>query len=476
MLLDVIFLDKSDERMSNNELVENFKNRLKFKDKQIFCDGIIYNYNFKESKNKNNIRLKISTLKGTSTSEEAKEIDFLKNKIRNGAHRKDYRIIIDFDGASEYYCSKLYRFISIFERRIRQFIYIITLSAYGNSWVEKTFTDEILNDVKAKENDSKRHIEMALECFTFQNIIDYLFTKRYEVELEEVINSAKKIANNPENSKEDIIKVLNKAKKSSLWDKLFDRYGSKFSEDDIDQIRKIRNDVMHNKEIRTEEFDSYKKLLRNCNKKLVNAISEVESENYPDTLNIIDIFYSLSETMKSMENLGKSVIESITPAMNDLIKITENIKKSINIEGVLESFNLFFKNQFADNSKLMKQSYINSIKASHESVVPNSIFEKSSISTNIMKGAVPNINYISEDYKEIFTSMSKIGFTSVDYNYTNLDNSWISNITHNNYADLFNSKIPSVAKSAFKQDETIRSLNNKNDALDDGIYQDDSES
>lgn len=467
-------------------MIDDFKGKLDFKSDQIICDDLIFNYSFNESKNNNNIRLKINTLKESATSVGAKQIDFLKNRIRNGIHRKDFRIIIIYDEASEYYCTKLSRFISIFERKLRQFIYIITLTAYGNNWIKETFSEEIQKAVAEIESNKNRHIEMALECFTFQDFIDYLFTKRYEVELEEVIYSAKNVANNPENSKEDIIKILNKAKKTSLWDKLFDRYGMEFLEADIDQIRKIRNDVMHNKEISTEDFDSYKKLLRSCNKKLDKAILKVESENYPDTVNIIDIFYSLSETMKSMANLGKSVIESITPAINDLIKITENIKKAINIEGVSESYNLFLKNQFADNSKLIKQSYIKSMNPLQKSVISNDTFVKSSINTNIVKGVVLNINYISEDYKEIFKPIVWTSITNADYKCTSLDNSWISNVTHNHYSDLFNSKIPSVAKSAFKQNklyydipiklsETTKSLN-KNDAEDDEIYQDDSES
>lgn len=486
MLLDVIFLNKSDKKMSNDELVENFKNRLEFKDKQIFCDGTIYNYNFKESKNKNNIRLKISTLKGTSTSVEAKEIDFLKNKIRNGAHRKDYRIVIDFDGASEYYCTKLSRFISIFERKLRQFIYIITLTAYGNNWIEETFSDEIRRVVTEVENNKNRHIEMALECFTFQDFIDYLFNRRYEIELEEVISSAINVASDPENNNEDIIKILNKAKKVSLWDKLFDGYGMEFLQGDIDKIRKIRNDVMHNKEISTEEFDSYKKLLRDCNKKLDNAILKVENEKYPDTINIADIFYSLSETMQSMMNLGKSVIESITPAIRDLITITDKITKTINIEKISELYNLSLKNNLANKSQLINQSYINSISSLQKSVVSNNIFEKASFNSNIIKGAVPNFNYLSKDYKELYNPMLKIRTSSIDYKCTSLDNSWISNVTHNHYADLFNSKIPSVAKSAFKQNklyydmpikfsETIKGLNTKNSAEDNESHQDDPE-
>lgn len=487
MILDIILLNKNNEEISNETMLDDFKGKLDFKSDQIICDDLIFNYSFKESKNNNNIRLKINTLKESATSVGAKQIDFLKNRIRNGIHRKDFRIIIIYDEASEYYCTKLSRFISIFERKLRQFIYIITLTAYGNNWIKETFSEEIQKAVAEIESNKNRHIEMALECFTFQDFIDYLFTKRYEVELEEVIHSAKNIANNPENSKEDIIKILNKAKKTSLWDKLFDRYGIEFLEDDIDQIRKIRNDVMHNKEISTEEFESYKKLLRSCNKKLDKAILKVESENYPDTVNIIDIFYSLSETMKSMANLGKSVIESITPAINDLIKITESIKKAINIEGISESYNLFLKNQFVDNSKLIKQSYIKSINPLQKSVISNNTFEKSSINTNIVKGAVPNINYISEDYKEIFKPMVWTSITNVDNKCTSVDNRWISNINNNYYSDIFNSKIPSVAKSAFKQNKlyydipiklskTIKSLNNKNDALDDESYQDDSES
>ena len=249
MILDIILLNKNNEKISRNTIVEDFKPKLKFKNGKILCDELIFKYTFQESKN-NNIRLKINTLKDKSPSIEAKELDYLKNIIRNGEHRKNYRIIIVYDEPSEYFCSKLTNFISKFERRLRKIIYILNLAAYGNKWIEETFSEEIQKAVVEVENNKNRHIEMALECFTFQDFIDYLFTKRYEVELEEVIYSAKNIANNPESSKEDIIKILNKAKKTSLWDKLFSGYELEFLETDIEEIRKIRNDVMHNREIR----------------------------------------------------------------------------------------------------------------------------------------------------------------------------------------------------------------------------------
>lgn len=476
MLLDVVFLDKKNRELSHDILVENFKDRLDFKDKQIFCDEISFNYKFQKSKNKNNIRLKISTLKGTSTRIEAKEIDILKNRIKNGSHRKDYRIIIVYDGASEYCCTKLSRFISIFERKLRQFIYIITLAAYGNKWIEETFFDDIKKEIKEKESDEKRHVEMALECFTFQNYIDYLFEKRCDEKLEDILQSAVEVADDSNSNKEDVLKILNKAKKVSLWDKLFNGYEMEFLETDIEKIRKIRNDVMHNKEISLDDFETYKKLLRECNKKLECAISRVESDNYPETVNIVDIFYSLRETMQSMVNLRKSVIESIAPAIKDLITITDKITKTINIDKISELYKLSFKNQIVDRSQLISQSYINSIDSLQKSLVSNNIFEKANFNTNFLKGAVPNFDYISEEYKETFNPMLKIRTSSIDYKL-------IKNITNDYYTDIINSKIPNIDESAFNQyngmpfglTETIKSLNGKIDVEDDGTLHDKSE-
>lgn len=259
MNLDIIFVNNYEEN-SIDKFKKDFERKIIFDDDdKLFCDELVFEYNIKKSLSNKNIRLQVNTLKETETKLEADHLSLLKRGFRNGIHRKNYKIIIIYDGSSEYYCNKLYKFLAKYERNLRRFIYIITLSAFGNKWVEETFSKEIKAEVSSKGVNKNKHIEMALECFDFQTYIDYLFTKRSEIELEDIIEEINQFSYDKKFDKNELINILSKGKKVSLWEKLFDEYSIDILEKEIDDIRKIRNVVMHNKEINDIQFEEYKK-------------------------------------------------------------------------------------------------------------------------------------------------------------------------------------------------------------------------
>lgn len=396
MILDIIFLSKNNEKISSDTIEEDFESKLDFKNGQILCNQFIFKYTFQESKN-NNIRLKINTLKDKLPSTNAKELDYLKNIIRNGEHRKKYRIIIVYDESSAYYCSKLTNFISKFERRLRKFIYDITLAVYGNKWVEETFSNDIRKEVKEKEGDKKRHVETALEYFTFQNYIDYLFKERYDLELEDIIQRAIETASNPKSQKEDIITILNRAKKVSLWDKLFSGYELEFSEADIEEIRKIRNDVMHNREISASDFYHYKDLLISNNKKIKKAILNVERDKYGDKVNVADVLYSLNETMFSMVKINKAIEKALKPSFKDIKTISDTINEMVESKKLKDLHKLSLNNKLTEISKDTNQIYMNSIDSLRRSISLNSI-EKLNYNIN---PAIRSMAELDSKWKEI---------------------------------------------------------------------------
>ena len=69
---------------------------------------------------------------------------FIKNDLRC-----KYNVVVIFDGASEYYCNNLSKYIFTFERKLRRFVYLTVLSAYGTECTKKTVVDEeIKKDVQ----------------------------------------------------------------------------------------------------------------------------------------------------------------------------------------------------------------------------------------------------------------------------------------------------------------------------------------
>ena len=106
MLLDAIFIQKE----GNNDIdlfKQSFANVISFEGKILYLNELRFNYSIQKSEGQKGIRLKIATIEGRSTKKEADNIVALKNAMTKGKHRSNYDIVFIFDGASEYYCSKL---------------------------------------------------------------------------------------------------------------------------------------------------------------------------------------------------------------------------------------------------------------------------------------------------------------------------------------------------------------------------------
>lgn len=373
MFVDIIFISKN-HKFDKNKFMKDFNGKIYFRDNRLKCDEFIFNYEFKKSINDSIIRLKVITIKGTSTHNEAKALCYLKDRIRQGEHRKDYNIIIDYDGSSEYYCNRLSPLISRFERKLRQCIYLLMLAVYGNEWVKKTISDDIMNEVTKKENNKHRHVEMALECFTFNNYIDYLFEERNGIDIDEAIVEAINKINGTDikNNKEDLIMLLNSFKKASLWEKLFDVCKEiEFSKDNIDKVRKTRNDVLHNKEISDIKFLEHKNLLIINNKKLDCAILRIKEGKYKATANVFDVLFSYSETIKKVLVENGGAISFVKPAMEDLIKINSGLSTLAKVQEEAINLSLGMKSKLADLVTPAYNAYLGSIGQLQNSVKTN---------------------------------------------------------------------------------------------------------
>lgn len=375
MFVDIIFINKVD-KIDKNKLVKDFKGKADFKDDKLICDEFIFNYEFQKSINNSIIRLKVSTKKGTSTYDEAKALSYFKDKIRKGKHREDYNIIIDYDGSSDYYCNKLTPFISQFERKLRQCIYLITLAAYDNEWVKKTISEDIMKEVSEKGVNKSKVVEIILEYFDFKNYIDFLFERKYEYDIDETVEEAVNVINRNNSKKAEALNILGKLKKVSLWEKLFNSYAEmKFLETDIEDIRKIRNDVLHNKEVSDNEFINHKKLLMKSNKKLDRAIKRIEDEKYNVTVNVIDVLYSFNESIKSIVGLSIDLVKAMTPAMEALIEFSKSIASLIQERQVYNSINLALKNSLADAPTIAYKNYFTNtieLQKSLSGIIPES--------------------------------------------------------------------------------------------------------
>lgn len=136
-----------------------------------------------------------------------------------------------------------------------------------------------------------------------------------------------------------MIAFLRDNKSYSLWESSFSEIDYAEAEKDIKLIRNIRNGVMHNKEISTQEFDANKKLIRKSNRGLDKAIEYVKSEHSRE-VRPNEVIISLQMTL---ENIGAKYAVSIKPMRDLVIAISESISK-INNSNDLDIEQLLQKN------------------------------------------------------------------------------------------------------------------------------------
>ncbi|WP_415698951.1 hypothetical protein [Gardnerella vaginalis] len=334
MFIDLVFMLKNkDSENDIDSFKENFADLISFKEKALCLHNDDQEFNYNIQKIGEGIRLKILTIDKRTTRKQAISIESLKRAFIKNDLRREYNVVVIFDGASEYYCNNLSKYIFTFERKLRQFVYLTVLSAYGTEWTKKTLVDEeIKNDIDKNERNKNRHIEMALDCFTFQDYIDYLFKEQSIEDANEVIKDAKLALKKRETSN-NIIKILNNGEKISLWERLFSKRNIDLTRNNLDEIRKIRNDVVHSKEISGTEFCKYRNLLKQYIKKLDIAIADFENRKHLSVTDLENVLSSYTRIIQT-SGIGEYITKALSPALSEISKslskeAVKNISASI---------------------------------------------------------------------------------------------------------------------------------------------------
>ena len=131
----------------------------------------------------------------------------------------------------------------------------------------------------------------------------------------------------------NIINILNKGEKISLWERLFSKRNIDLTRTSLDEIRKIRNKVMHNKEISDIEFCKYRNLLKQYIKKLDIAIADFDNRKdlrETDLENVLSSFARIIQT----SGINERITKAVSPVLSEISKslretIIKNFPKSI---------------------------------------------------------------------------------------------------------------------------------------------------
>ena len=152
---------------------------------------------------------------------------------------------------SAYFTNKLYPLLSRFERTLRQLLYIF--SAINND-------DESAKNIK------------ELEKKTIGQIFTMLFIDDAFVSS---IKDSIKGANRDIFSKDDILKLISSVDEKTVWDSLMGDDIVPTLRKNFQEVRSIRNNVMHAHNINWNEYENSRKLLRKIIKEMDTALDDV---------------------------------------------------------------------------------------------------------------------------------------------------------------------------------------------------------
>lgn len=252
--------------------------------------------------------------------------------ITKGYHRKDYYIIKTYDEASHSFCCRMMSHFGIFERRMRELIYLTIIKLFGAEWFDKTFEATLQNELKGKSGiNAKNLIENVLEELTYNQLEAYLFKELELVSTKELLNNELSEEKIHKLSKEEIISYINSSRPLSLWERFFGKYKNLSSiKEDIKYLREYRNKVMHHKTFTYEEFTCVRKKLNKVNRNLEKAIEIMEDIIYSD-IDYMNVAENFAQAATQILNDVKSTLELMTliKALYEFMKPLKEIRDKL---------------------------------------------------------------------------------------------------------------------------------------------------
>lgn len=345
MNINYIFLLKEIDNESLNDVEVHyniFNNIFKEVNKSYFSveyneEEHRINYRTYYENESNSFKLSIST--NGDNDREAELLDYADKLIRKSQIRKDYNIIITYDGVSEYYANKIYRLLNKFERKLRELIYNILIKTFGTQWYDKTINEELDNKIKeaSKKSNKSYLIENALQEMTMYDMEMYLFNPYKELDINKMIDTGEineEFIN--ERSKEEIANIMSKAIPKSLWERFFKEIIEiENIQEQLEEIRKYRNKVDHGKEFHKDDYFNCEEVVESVLNEIELALEEIKVkefsvENVKVVYSAYDKFMKESERLTNIYNIKMRNAFEIPHGLKELQEYNQKIQKMIN--------------------------------------------------------------------------------------------------------------------------------------------------
>ena len=246
------------------------------------------------------------------------------------SQRKEYHLIVAYDGVSEYYCNKVYPKFQHFERQLRHLIFKVVTRAYGSVWaketLEKDTKDKLKNNIKSIKGIKKEDllIEQALYEMTLGQLIDYLFYGEERKAFFEELDDKYPHKCLKSMSKEEIIEVIEQARRKSIWNNfLAKEIKIEFPVTKLKYIKQKRNNVAHCKFFYIDDYKIASEYLDEFSPEIDQAI---ENATIIDALTLSDIAYGF---VRFISEMAQGAVRALSPAINALADIVNYVNSEI---------------------------------------------------------------------------------------------------------------------------------------------------
>lgn len=239
----------------------------------------------------------------------AKILSSIKELLNVQEIRKKFYVIYAFDGVSDYYSRRLFPLITEFESKLRSLIYMSLINNHGISWISETIdkidyeldeSNKIKKELLRNSNGSF-DIDNALQNFTLSTYEKFLFTRYSDSTYEEIVNNIE--AHYFENILDDysISHILMQKDKKSICNRYIKINNEIKFKSLFKKILKIRNKVMHGKEVTLKEYKVNKGVLSDSIFLIESSIELYMNNEY--YINENNIYSSIRKTKYEHLNL-----------------------------------------------------------------------------------------------------------------------------------------------------------------------------
>lgn len=229
------------------------------------------------------------------------------------AKRTDFYLVVLNDELSRYFAEISYRSLSIYERKLRKLLLVITAPAGGENW-----SNNLGESNTVVNSTGKSSIEQGLEELDLSEYESLFFDIVVNFN-EDNYDRKFKLENLNQLSKSDIIQIIRTNKPESFWNKYIQKY---IQIDNIavrmKNIRKQRNKIAHNKYFSSEDQKRFSKDVNYITRKIDEAIEEII--NNSDKFDTNDMTRSLNALKKAV-NIAIASLGSYGEVLKSFIEL-----------------------------------------------------------------------------------------------------------------------------------------------------------